>query len=51
MAVEKAVKRQRLKSILGKHLKSLNKSACLLKVLMNDTKQSSLRCEQVNMLN
>ena len=34
-----------------KHLKSLNKSACLLKVLINDTKQSSLRCEQVNMLN
>ena len=34
-----------------KHLKSLNKSACLSKVLMNDTKQSSLRCEQVNMLN
>ena len=34
-----------------KHLKSLNKSACLPKVLMNDTKQSSLRCEQVIMLN
>ena len=34
-----------------KHLKSLNKSACVPKVLMNDTKQSSLRCEQVNMLN
>ena len=34
-----------------KHLRSLNKSACLPKVLMNDTKQSSLRCEQVNMLN
>ena len=34
-----------------KHLKSLNKSACLPKVLLNDTKQSSLRCEQVNMLN
>ena len=34
-----------------KHLKSLNKSACLPKVLMNDAKQSSLRCEQVNMLN
>ena len=34
-----------------KHLKSLNKSACLPKVLMNDTKQSSLRCENVNMLN
>ena len=33
------------------HLKSLNKSACLPKVLMNDTKQSSLRCEQVNLLN
>ena len=36
---------------LFKHLKSLNKSACLPKVLMNDTKQSSLRCELVNMLN
>ena len=34
-----------------KHLKSLNKSACLPKFLMNDTKQSSLRCEQVNLLN
>ena len=34
-----------------KHLKSPNKSACLPKVLMNDTKQSSLRREQVNMLN
>ena len=34
-----------------KHLNSLNKSACLPKILMNDTKQSSLRCEQVNMLN
>ena len=34
-----------------KHLKRLNRSACLPKVLMNDTKQSSLRCEQVNMLN
>ena len=34
-----------------KHLKNLNKSSCLPKVLMKDTKQSSLRCEQVNMLN
>ena len=34
-----------------KHLKSLNKSACLLKVLMKDTEQSSLRCEQVIMFN
>ena len=34
-----------------KHLRSLYKSACLPKVLLNDTKQSSLRCEQVNMLN
>ena len=34
-----------------KHLQSLTKSACLPKVLMNHTKQTSLRCEQVNMLN
>ena len=33
------------------HLKSQNNLACLPKVFMNDTKQSSLRCKQVNMLN
>ena len=41
----------RYKDRLFKHLKSLNKSACLPKVLMNDTKQSSLRCKHVIMLN
>ena len=34
-----------------KNLKRRNKSACLPKVLMNDTKQSSLQCKKVNMLN
>ena len=33
-----------------KHLKGLKTSACLPEVLTNDTKQSSLRCEQVIML-
>ena len=39
------------KDRIVKHLKSLIKSACLPKDLMNYTKQSLLRCEQVNMLN
>ena len=33
------------------NLRNLRKPSCLPKVLMNDTKRSSLRCEQVNMLN